>query len=121
MAWEMDIAPRIMSRIIKQDLRLRAFKRQTGHLTFSLKENRGKKNQDTCCCTINSIANKSSLQMKKMLLWKKLSIRKMSLCPVIQGNPLTSVKDRTSSLSWFGGVCPITASLLYIFVKRVLK
>ena len=46
MAQEMDIAPRTMSCIIKQDLGLGAFKRQTGqHLTIALKENRGTKSR----------------------------------------------------------------------------
>ena len=44
MAQEIDIAPRTISCIIKQDLGLGAFKQQTGQrLTFALKENRGKK------------------------------------------------------------------------------
>ena len=43
MAWEMDIAARTMSRIVRQDLGLEAFKRQTGkHLTIALKKNRKK-------------------------------------------------------------------------------
>ena len=43
MAQEMDIAPRTMNRIIKQDLGLVAFKRQIGQpLTVALYENRGK-------------------------------------------------------------------------------
>jgi hypothetical protein len=41
---EMDIVPRTMSRIIKQDLGLGAFKQETGQcLTVVLKENRKKK------------------------------------------------------------------------------
>ena len=41
MAQEMDIAPRTMSRIIKQDLELGAFKQQTGQrLTIVFKQNR---------------------------------------------------------------------------------
>ena len=61
MAREMDIAPRSMSRIIKQDLGLKAFKRQTRQrLNVALKE-------DACY--------RSYLQMKK-LLWRKLSLSK---------------------------------------------
>ena len=78
MAWEIDIAPRTMSCIIKQNLELRAFKQQTGQcLTVALKENT-KINQDTCCC-------------KKILLWRKLSISKK--IEFIQGSPQIGVKD----------------------------
>ena len=73
-AREMGIVPRTVSRIIKQDLGLRAFKRQTRRLTFALKENRNKK--DACCCTEKSVKHKSSLQMKHFLLWSKLLISK---------------------------------------------
>ena len=68
-SWEMNIAPRTMSCIIKQDLGQR--------LTFALKEDR-KKNIKTLCCysMVKSITKKSSLQMKQFLLWRKLSIRK---------------------------------------------
>lgn len=46
MAREMNIAPRTMSRIIKQDLGLGAFKRQTGQrLTVDLKKNRKAKSK----------------------------------------------------------------------------
>ena len=66
MARQMDIAPRTMSHIIKQDLGVGAFKHQTGQcLTIVLKENR-EKNQDTCSRTVKSITKKSSLQMKKI-------------------------------------------------------
>lgn len=48
MAREMNIAPRTMSRIIKQDLGLGAFRRQTGQrLTINLKKI-GRKNQNGC-------------------------------------------------------------------------
>ena len=38
----MDITPRTISHIIKQDLGVGALKRQTGRLTIALKENRKK-------------------------------------------------------------------------------
>ena len=61
----MDIAPRTMSCIIKQDLELGAFKRQTGQrLIIALKENR-EKNQDAFCrSTVKGFTKKSSLQVK---------------------------------------------------------
>jgi hypothetical protein len=44
MGWEKDIAPKTVSRIIKQDLGLGAFKQQTGQcLTIALKGNKGGK------------------------------------------------------------------------------
>jgi hypothetical protein len=53
MAWEMNIAPRNMSHIIKQDFWLS--KDKSGqHLTIALKENR--KNQYACChCMVKGI------------------------------------------------------------------
>ena len=76
MAQKMDIASRTMSRIIKQDLGLGAFKQQTGqHLTVALKENR-KKSRHLLLYS-KEYYKKSSLQMKKCLLWRKLSISEM--------------------------------------------
>jgi hypothetical protein len=41
LSWEMKIAPRTMSRILKDDLGLAAYKRRTGHfLTDNLNKNR---------------------------------------------------------------------------------
>jgi len=54
--------------------RLGAFKRRTGQcLTVPLKENRGK-NQKACYSTVKNFTKKSSIQMKKNLQWRKLSI-----------------------------------------------
>ena len=62
----MDIAPRTISRIIKQELGLAAFKRQTEQrLSVALKVNRKQKTQDTSCrSTEKNVTKKSSLQMK---------------------------------------------------------
>ena len=67
---DMDIAPRTMSRIIKQDLGLSNEKQDNA---IALKENRKINHPDACCrCTVK----KSSLQMKHFLMRMKLSITK---------------------------------------------
>jgi hypothetical protein len=46
MTWEIDIVPKTLSRIIKQDLGLGAFKRQTEQrLTVAFRGNRGEKSK----------------------------------------------------------------------------
>ena len=73
----MDITPRTMSRIIKQNLGPKSFQKTNSMPYIALKENRGGKNQDAyCCCTEKSIKKKSSIQMKKIVLCRKLSINK---------------------------------------------
>ena len=72
-------------------------------LTITLKENRGGKNQDACC-TAKSITKKSPLEMKKFFSGEEMGNKQNnSLCTFIEGNPQTSAKDRTRSLSWFNG------------------
>ena len=58
-------------------IRLGTFKRQTGQrLTVALNETRGK-NQDACFrFTVKSATKKFSLQVKNILLWRKLLISK---------------------------------------------
>ena len=64
LAQERDIAPRTMNRLIKLDLGLRAFKRQTGQrLTVALKENREKKSR-RLLSEVKNVTKKSSLQIK---------------------------------------------------------
>ena len=66
--------------------------------------------------TLKSITKKSSLQIKKFLLWRKLSISKT--IEFMHGHPKKPV-------NWCRGMtdeeCPMTVSLFYIFVKRTLK
>ena len=69
MAQEIDIVPRNMSHIIKQDFEVGTMKRKTGRLTLPLKQIR--KNQEASWrCSVD----KSSLQMKQFLLWRILSV-----------------------------------------------
>lgn len=81
MAQEMSIAPRTMSRIIKQDLGLGAFKRQTGQrLTFDLKKI-GRKNRSSCYpYTVVVGTKKFCLPMKKFFRLKKSLINKTIRC-----------------------------------------
>ena len=73
MSQEMDIAPRNMSRVTKQDSGLGAFKRQTGQcLTIALKENRKKISR--CLLSYGKERNKKILFTDEniFLVWRKL-------------------------------------------------
>ena len=118
MAQEMDIASRTMNHITKQNFGIGAFKRQTGQcLTVALKENR-KKIKNCYHCMVKSIVKKSSLQVKKMLLRRKLSIRKT--IEFMHGHPRKPAnwcQGSNEFIILFGGECLMTASLLHILWK----
>ena len=54
------------------------------NLTVAPKENRRKKNQDSCCRMVKSVTKKSSLQKKKMFTVEETFNKQNSLCTVIQ-------------------------------------
>jgi hypothetical protein len=80
-------------------------------------------NKDTYChCTVKSITKTSSLQMKKCLLWRKLSISKtIEFMHGYPRKPMNWCQGSNEVIilpqSWF----PMMASLICIFVKRALK
>ena len=84
-------------------------------LTVALKENRGKKSR----CLL--LYGKERYKIF-FLLWRKLSISK--IIEFTHRHPRKPVNwcQGLNLPQWlFGGQCPMMASLLYIFVKRVLK
>ena len=118
---EMDIAPRTMSHIIKEEFGLGVFKRQTGRLTIALKENKGGGKWDAgYCCTVKSVTKKSSLDEKDFAM-EETFYKENDKVYARSSKEALKLVPRIEQGSWFGGECPKTASFLYIFVKRTLK
>lgn len=107
---EMNISERSVSRIIGDDLRLGAYKRQTGQLlTAALKENRVKKCKRLFWRnTVLGGTKKFCLRMKKSSPCRKNSTNRMTEC--MHGLPkkpprlcLGSKKDIILHPLWYGG------------------
>ena len=109
----MDIVSKTMSRVIKQDLGLGAFKWQTGqHLTIALKENGGK-NQDTCCCrTVKNIKKEILFTDEKMFTIEETFNKQNDRVYAWSSKEARELVPRIERASVIGGECPLTESLL---------
>lgn len=77
---EMKIAPRTMSRILKDDLGLAAYKRRTGHfLTDNLKKNRVVKSKKLLKRYAREVTEKFCLRMRKSLQLSNILTNKMTV------------------------------------------
>ena len=120
MAREIDIAPRITSHIIKQDLRLGTFKRQTGQRhTVALKENR--KESRRLLLYGKERYKEILITDEKIVLYRKLSISKT--IEFMHGHPRKPANwcQGSNEVILFGGECLMTASLLYSFCEKSVK
>ncbi|KAJ4427141.1 hypothetical protein ANN_24757 [Periplaneta americana] len=109
MARELNMSQRSMSRLLSEDLGLRAYRRSTGHYLDARLKKQRVLNADACCSVTSTMDTEEfSSPMRKFSPLKRVSTAKMIECMHLAlGKPVKKLRKFRGAIIppqlWFGG------------------